>query len=531
MVMSTRDLILVLLALVFPLVHPEKVFAMPATILAPEIPAEDKQQLTLLTLKWDPKWNRFEQADVSWSLDADGQWTAELPPGGYQIEIQGEVLGEKAFFRSPRWLVTTAAVVWAIDLQPLKIELESQSSPLGIRHLKLRSFAPKGEVTIHEGEPIGAVRLYTTTETRLDVTIIGENQDTIALGHVKIMPTHSQIRGARDGETFAAIATISTSGRYWYRRPVSLAEGNPPIASATLNLAHPRGELNVNHRDGLHLVTNRPYFHMSYELTAESGRKLISRKCLVSVKDLEAFQLGGPLRVSAFAKILTRLPSTKEYRVGAMLNDPSGIEIDKGRSDILWSETFIMRGNQPLPKNPPDELNLGLLGDPLETVKLAASWEWATRHEEEITPEQFVKFQSANYQLEAPAAWRDRAAIYLHQLEHCRAVLKMTTGRKGPNLTKIRWRLNTHNAKAQVGGKQSWMSMPLTGLYEAVDPFGRPWFMVHEMLHTFNYNHGKPMTEQVNIGRHELDLTRWQIPEDLYHSNDVHISVIPTNLN
>ncbi|QDU77941.1 hypothetical protein Pan97_50200 [Bremerella volcania] len=529
--MSTRELIVILLAMALLWVQPEKVFAMAATIAAPEIPVEDKQQLTILTLKWDPKWNRFEQADLSWSLDDDGQWTADLPPGGYQVEIHGEVLGEKAFFRSPRWLVTTAAVDWVLELQPLRIELENQSEPLGIRHLKLRSFATTGEVSIHEGEPIGSVRLYTTTETQLDVTLIGENHDTIALGHVKIMPTHSRIRGARDGETFAAITTISTSGRYWYRRPVSLAEGNPPIASATLNLAHPRGELNVNFREGLHLVTNRPTFHMSYELNAESGRKLISRKCLVSVKDLEEFQLGGPLQVSAFAKILTRLPSTQEYRVGGILNDPSGIEIDKGRSDIHWSETFTMRGNQPLPKNPPDEINLGLLGNPLETVKLAASWEWASKHEELVTPAEFVKFRSANFQLDAPAGWRDRAAIYLHQLEHCRAVLKVTTGRKGPNTTQIRWRLNTHNAKAQVGGKQSWMSMPLNGLYEAVDPFGRPWFMVHEMLHTFNYNHGKPMTEQVNIGRKELGLTRWRIPEDLYHSEDVHISVIPTNLN
>jgi hypothetical protein len=102
--------------------------------------------------------------------------------------------------------------------------------------------------------------------------------------------------------------------------------------------------------------------------------------------------------------------------------------------------------------------------------------------------------------------------------------LQRTTDRKGPRKTNIRWRLNTHNAKAQVGGKQSWMSMPLSGLYQADDPFGRPWFMVHEMLHTFGYGHGGPMTTQTNIGRQELGLTRWWIPRHLYNAKDVQVT-------
>lgn len=67
------------------------------------------------------------------------------------------------------------------------------------------------------------------------------------------------------------------------------------------------------------------------------------------------------------------------------------------------------------------------------------------------------------------------------------------------------------------------MSMPLNGLYGASDPFARPWFMVHEMLHTFGYNHGKAMNEQVDLGNRELGLTRWEIPWRLYNAKDVRI--------
>ena len=496
------------------------------TITVEGVRSADVSKLNVTTLRWDQDQRRFEATDDAWKADKPGTWNADLSPGRYQLELTGTVGKVVVFCRSPQMLINHNPTTWPVTLQNIRVLFVHHGEPLELRHLAIRSFGLTGETIVHDGEPIRSARLLTTTETRLDVTLIGEDADTLALGHALIMPTPPQLE-EEDGDGLELVATVTAAGRHWYQRPVVLSRDNPPIKAATLTLVHPGGELVVPYREGVEVVTNRPLFHLGYRLEAESGRVLVSRKCFVLVDRIKRFVLGGKLQPSAFAKILTRLPSKKEYRVEGLLNDPSGIEIDVRSSKIDWSETFTLRGGGSLPKNPLDAVELGVLADPLDTVRVGVKWEWASKREQELTPEDFIPFRSPHFQLHAPPAWRDRAEVYLAQLEFCYAILTRTTGRKGPQRINVRWRLNTHNAQARVGGKTSWMSMPLNGLYGATDPFGRPWFMVHEMLHTFGYNHGKPMTEQVKIGNYELGLTRWEIPWRLYNAKDVEVTLEP----
>ncbi|QEG42065.1 hypothetical protein [Roseimaritima ulvae] len=495
------------------------------TITVDDTDASAAAGLTVTALRWDQGKQRFEIADVSWHVDTAGALKADLSPGGYQFELKGKRGNEMVFCRSPKMAVEDHSESWFVELHPIQIKFVHADQSLGLRHLAIRSLAPKGESIIHDGESIPAANFLTTAETRLDATLIGEDSDTVALGHALIVPTRSQFN--RVGSDAVLVATVKASGRHWYERPVLLSQDNPPIAAATLTLVHPRGELVVQYREGVSVVTNRPLFRLGYRLESVSGKVLVSRKCFVLVGKIKRFVLGGELQASAFARVLKRLPSSHEYRVAGILSDPSGIEIDLKASQIDWSENFTFRNGLPLPRNPLDKVSLGLLADPVDTVRTRVAWNWASNREAVLRPMSFVPFRSEHFTLDAPPAWRDRSEIYLSQLEHCYGVLRRNTGRKGPRKTDLRWRLNTHNAKAKVGGKTSWMSMPLKGLYEAGDPFGHPWFMVHEMLHTFGYNHGSSMTKQVNMGRRELALTRWQIPWQLYNARDVEISVGP----
>ena len=135
--------------------------------------------------------------------------------------------------------------------------------------------------------------------------------------------------------------------------------------------------------------------------------------------------------------------------------------------------------------------------------------------------DRWMTTKSANFWTRAPEAWQQRANTYLLQMEHLRVLWQKVTSKKGPVSTEVRWRLNTNGARARLGGKNSWMSLPFRGITIANTPFDRPKHSVHEMGHTFGYNHGKEMTARVNDVRREIYFTPWLEPIELYDSSDV----------
>ncbi len=336
----------------------------------------DQSNLELTTLRFNPDYPRFERADHAWQNHSPGRWKADLPAGIYELEVVGELNGQTVFCRSAPMRVASRPIQWIDQLQLLQIQFVHRGEPLDLQHVAIRSHDVKGETILQTKDDKTRVELYTTPSTTLDTTLVGEDKDTIALGYALLQIKPLQSRRSGDAEPTKSLATVTATGRHWHERPIVLSPDNPPVKSAQLTLVYPRGELQVDYRDGIEIVTNRDLFHVGYKLESTSGRKLVSRKCFVRVDRVDRFVLGGKLEPSAFAKILTKLPNEKQYRVAGLLNDPSGIEINVHESDIAWSEDFKMRGNESLPKNPLDEIELGLLGDPLLTVRVGVSWQW-----------------------------------------------------------------------------------------------------------------------------------------------------------
>jgi hypothetical protein len=138
------------------------------------------------------------------------------------------------------------------------------------------------------------------------------------------------------------------------------------------------------------------------------------------------------------------------------------------------------------------------------------SWSWGGEQVHRGAPDAWEELKSEHFTLRAPPVWREKAEHYLAMLERSHASWRTHSGRNGPRLTSVGWRRNTHNAKAQVGGDTPWMSMPFKGLREAEGPYDFPWFLVHEMGHTFGYHHGAEM-EAGEQAVHELnDRERWK---------------------
>lgn len=130
-----------------------------------------------------------------------------------------------------------------------------------------------------------------------------------------------------------------------------------------------------------------------------------------------------------------------------------------------------------------------------DALTFTASWNWT--HLKKVTgrPEAFLKFSTKNFRLYAPAAWRNRAIVYLGHLERSRNACVAMTESKGPKLTEIYWRLNTHSSNAGKGEDNPFMSMPFDGLRQDSSPYEMPWFTERMMLLTFGYQHGERMDQ------------------------------------
>ena len=147
---------------------------------------------------------------------------------------------------------------------------------------------------------------------------------------------------------------------------------------------------------------------------------------------------------------------------------------------------------------------------PAEMLDCEMSWSWGGPQQFHGPPEPWTELKSEHFTLQAPSLLKGKAENYLAQLERSFAGWRQVSGRKGPRLVSVGWRMNTHNAKAQVGGGTPWMSMPFRGLHEAETDHRYPWFMIHEMGHTFGYNHGTNMDAAVGTVERLNDRERWK---------------------
>ena len=448
---------------------------------------------------------KYTQVSADTRIDARGTCEFMLEPGAYRFEVFDESTLNLLCVRSDEVHVVDRPVDVFLSTKQTTVKLADGETPLAITYVAVRSWAEKGELQRYF-KNVDEIKLTTSSEGDVNLRIVGYIDDRVAVGWTKIKA--------------GVEAIVDASASKWRRCEIEPHSGNPPLRKSIIHIGYPRGELFLPVNPKLTLLTNQPRVQLRYELTSKTGRSILSRNQMVDIEDGGRILLGGPLVPTAYAKIMTRLPKQKNLIHGAVLNDTAGREIHLTDSNIAWKSQVFIRGRPGVPANPLDENERGLIADPNETIAYRVSWQWTRQQSLDIRPTGFVKFRSKHYALFAPGGWSGRATNYLAILERTRTVLRENTGRKGPWKTVIFWRLNTHNAKAQVGGSNPWMSMPFQGLRSASKPIGSKTFMIHEMLHTFGYNHGTKMNVEEGRGRAALRRLQWRIPHELYEDDE-----------
>ena len=336
--------------------------------------------------------------------------------------------------------------------------------------------------------------IYASSGDLLELNLIGGNQNLVVAAWQRF-PAHKMM-------------TISTSSK-WFETTFRIDKDTPRVKTSRVELLYPTTKLEVLPDGPFQLVTNRRIVRMKYGLILKTGQQLVTKESLVDLEETPVVNLGGLLAVDAWATVISKDNGEKRLRWEATLIDGERREVLMKDSKLSWKSTIRFNDGKEKPKNPLTDDTRKLVGKPEQTMQVMASWNWGGQQEYSEPPSPLAEYRSEHFVLCAPQSWYNRARGYLGVLERSFEACQKRTGRNGPKQIDIRWRANTHNAKARVGGRYSWMSMPFRGLERATDPFRKPWFMVHEMIHTFGYHHGPKMTQLIDESGKLIGQAKW----------------------
>lgn len=272
---------------------------------------------------------------------------------------------------------------------------------------------------------------------------------------------------------------------------------------------------------GRRFVTNRDRALVGYELKTTTGERLnFSRKGMIFTRKTK-LTVGDKPRAELFADGIT--PEIREdklvLRTQLFLLDRDGRTLDFGRSSFGYNEVLKLRTKQGReasfdpkaftggPFRPGDFLSRSTYrygGKQSAGVRTAGGW---------------IARSSKHFQLSAPAALTWRAQVFLQSLEQVLAINTRTTGRPPPTDFPVMWRVQDKVALSGIGGNTGsndniWLLFPVFML-EGVEPLREPGWgdspvAVHEMLHSFGFNHSDEMSRLQTLGEAEFAALRWQ---------------------
>jgi hypothetical protein len=315
---------------------------------------------------------------------------------------------------------------------------------------------------------------------------------------------------------------------------IKVRDGTPPLRSAEVRLEFPDCEIAVPAKPETLVLTNRRFAQMGYTLEAADGAALVFAPRTSLFPPTATIYVGGALTPWAWTHTMVsggyKEPTVFHAAWGAGLRDESGSLLSAKQSKIGWSAVASIDGGKTwATATSLFEDNARKAVEPLlEKVRVKVKWDLgssggggggdgeastAPAQERILDPTRFVPFKSEHYELPAPSAWEGRATDYLRKLERVHSVLVETTGRPGPNMTHIQWRLKGGLALSGASGpagRRGHMSMPFSGLSND-DCFDLPWAFQHEMLHTFRYPHGETMDEENREGSAKYGELRWYL--------------------
>lgn len=473
------------------------------------IKATQKRGLAGLPLRVfrEAQGDRWTPVDKELVLDRAGEARLTLPPGTFRFEVLTTLSnGELLCVRSPATVVQSGKPV-SVTLPAFakhRVSMRLQGKSMRISQVSVASLGMECESWISASGKSFVVVLAPEGE-QLTLEVIGDRNDVVVAGWLSL-PMERKIVFEAGGEGWYATKLRADA----YGR----VEGAPKLRSAEVELHFPASVVQRELKDELTVWSNHRVAGFRYQLIAAPAGLLVSRGTWLDLEQSEV-TLGGPLRPEAWAAIAWKDDNKWRLQSGVSLMDAGGREIDVEASSIGWKAT-VQTGDGAAAPDAKQVLTEPQIKALNGSVVGLAEWDWGGKQQYEGTAVPFAKWRSDNFTLFAPEAWRHRAITYLGYLESVRRACLAESGRGGPKHTEIRWRLNTHNAKAIVGGRHPWMSMPWRGLIQAEDPYKRPWFMTHEMVHTFGYHHGEEMDRVISLCNKSTNAARW-LPAEWDH--------------
>ena len=290
----------------------------------------------------------------------------------------------------------------------------------------------------------------------------------------------------------------------------------PEQCLVTLHWPHSQLELSVERRT--QLLTNRRFLGLFYRHTLPGGRWAVFRERQVLLPPPPqnyTFYLGGELTAHGAAAVLENenlgSPDAEQLWWDLALVDPQGQVLDTAASEISWRPNTLLTNGRPVPEPPLSAESLAVLGDPLETVELMATYEWREPTEVSVSPLAFIPLESLRYTSAVPAHMQERMRAYLDKAERVYRAIELVRGipgRPGHRIN-VRWWLNS----GAVGVHGS-ITMPIIGMSESFDWTSFPWALAHESLHAFGYPHGDELDRIDRGAQREFSRQTWRIEDD-----------------
>ena len=263
------------------------------------------------------------------------------------------------------------------------------------------------------------------------------------------------------------------------------------------------------------VLTNLTDFEYQYRLIAKEGPQLLSRMHLVHPSEAANVKIGGKLEPVAYATLMYKHPGETHLMYEATLVDEGGHEIHVRDSKIDFASQEKVHGERP-PKNPLDDSEKALVGNPLDSVRFKIEWKWIDQQRKEFEPVAFQKFETRKFSLNAPNGWPGRARLYLAAMEKMQAMMRVVTGRKGRKKTQINWRVGTKRWSNSYKGKYAKVKVAFKGLREMESSHEMPKYVTKPLMNNFGKGEAtKNKDELIQKAVLAFDNARWLMPAEI----------------
>jgi hypothetical protein len=298
--------------------------------------------------------------------------------------------------------------------------------------------------------------------------------------------------------------------------------GRRKIARATARLYFPENDhLDVPIGAATLLVTNRRFIEMSYGYETTPGKHVEFNRRSHVLSPAHTIGWGGPLKLSAYARVtmkwakpgrsllwgaylhngagdvvsLNEFPPEKPHKRTAE-DYPSYLNFRQRFSDIQWKQTLHRIDGQHVPADAENLTERDL--DKIDDVnRMHENYFVAVSHvldgqqvHENVPLAKFVTWRSKHVSIEAPATWGGRPAACLDRIERVFAICR-PLGRYTPGSIQMFW-TNNYGAGYAIGSRANKrVQMGFFNLRDRKCLYSLPYILIHEILHTFGYSHGR----------------------------------------